>query len=113
MLSLLNFGILSSTRSFKSVEWRLGWFTVGVGLSLLVLIGVVLIWRSHVGRGAIFVLAPSLLFPIWFVLQLTVHSPGFPLGDIIYQALADSGWLQLSLIGGIIIVVKELRGGRM
>lgn len=109
-LSILNFGLQSPYRSFATIKEFAIWSVAGLGLSLMVIAGAILADKKHIDQGAILVLIPSTLFPIWLVLFAVFPRPQGVIAHVLYQALADSGLLIISLVGGIIMGTARLKG---
>lgn len=83
---------------------------VGIGLSITVIFGVILVYSKHVNIGCILALGPSLLFPFWlFHLTLRLPWPDDVVALVLYQAFADSNLLFFSLIGVILIMTSRLK----
>lgn len=110
LLSIFNLSLQSPNRHFATLEEFTSWYVVGVGLSLMVLAGAILAYKRHIDLGAILVLIPSILSPIWLLLFVMFSRPEGVIARVLYQALADSGWLIFSLVGGILIVTSRLKG---
>lgn len=111
VLSILSFSMRASPYAtyFETVEQIISWYIMGLGLSVIVILGAIMVHKGHFNLGIILSLAPSLLFPIWFFIILIFPRPEGVVAMIFYETIASLGYLVLSLMGVIIILITHLK----
>lgn len=111
VLSILSFSMRASPYAtyFETVEQIISWYIMGLGLSVIVILGAIMVHKGHFNLGIILSLAPSLLFPIWFFIFLIFPRPEGVVAMIFYETIASLGYLVLSLMGVIIILITHLK----
>jgi len=110
LLSLLNFSMKASNTYFTTVEQIVSWYIIGSVLSVAVILGAIMVYKEHVNLGLILALVPSLLFPIWLFLFVMFPRPEGAIAMVLYEAIASTGYLFLSLIGAITTLSTRLKG---
>ena len=120
VVSFLESSIFFSLRisSVKTVEylvaWYLvAWYLVAVGLALVILLAALTVYKGRKVLGGAVMFVTSLSLPVNFILLLIPAPVGSMIRVLYYHPLPASGWLLLSMIGGIIILSVKNEASRM
>jgi hypothetical protein len=112
IMSLLEFSLFFFLIIFsvKIVVYVIGWYLVAAGLALLVLWAALIAHKGRKVLGGRTMLATSLGAPITNLALLIIPGPvGSMIPILYYQPIFVSGWLLLSLIGGILILSTKTK----